>query len=835
MARAIQTNLSAGEISRQTASRFDLAVRSAAAEKLENVFVMVEGGAVRTPGTQHVAAPKQHDKRARLISFKKSNEDVVIIEAGENYLRYHDAFTRAPILDAGVPVEDASPYSLTQLDYLYWFQSADVMWFTVKTGDVQPRILIRFSDIDWQLNAYDAKEGPFLPESQAGVTMTAAAATGGAVPVTTSAPVFNSGHVGGRFRQWTKNAGVPYEQWKAEEAVTVGVRRVYDGNVYLCTVAGTTTRQPPVHEKGASADGGAVEWTFEHDLAGIFRVTNYSSATAVTAEIESQLPDGLASTVWAEGFFSPYRGWPYIGGIFQSRLFYAGAPLFPDTLWMTRTDGFSLTHADFKQSSGGGEVVDDNAVVRTLADGEVNRIAWAMTGEQILLGHAGGIVRVSGPSIQEPITPSGASAVKPEPPPGTWFRGRAIKAGDRVVYASTSGRRVIALNPQDFSFRTLTALCRDKGAKRFIEFAYASEPFNRLFCLREDGRLFACAFDQEQGVIGWSTIIPGGSLNGGTPTIDAIAVAPGIAGRDRLWWIVSRTVNGQLRRAIEVMDQDFDSEERLADTAMFGDGSVNVDNWNADTAKRVTVTHASGASAAVRDASVTLTASGFSFVAGDIGKEIRLRKIHAPRLSSDVDGEVAATITAQAGATATATLLADVPAGLYGVALDQWAFAQTTVSGLSHLEGESVGVFADGIDYGDFIVASGAIDIGSTFARASAGLRKAWRVRSLDFVLALRDGVSKGQVLQARRAYVDILDMAQSEASIQMIVDGRAQGAEALEPRTDNDFMYLPMGLRSGAVRVPLVAGKARKLQIEAFGQGMGPAAILSLGVEYEP
>lgn len=835
MARAIQTNLSAGEISRQAAARFDLALRAAAAEALENVFVMIEGGATRTPGAIHVASPKFSTKRARLIAFKKSSEDVVVIEAGENYLRYFDAFTRQALLDGvGALIETATTYTLTRLDNLYWFQSADVMWFTVKTGESKPRILVRFSDIDWQLSTYDAKQGPFLPESQDEIAMTATAATGN-ITVTTASPVFEAGHVGGRFRLWTANAGVPYEQWKAEEAVTVGVRRVYDGNVYLCTAAGTTSRQPPVHQKGAVTDGGVVAWTFEHDLAGIFRVTVFNNASSVSAAVESQLPEGLVSTVWAEGFFSDARGWPFVGGLFQSRLFYAGAPQFPDTLFMTRTDGFGPTFADFKQSAGGGEIVDDDAVVRTLNDGEVNRIAWAIVGEQILLGHSGGIVRISGPSLQEPITPSGASAIKPDAPPGAFFRCRAIKANDRIVYASTSGRRLIALNPQDFSFRTLTALTRDKGSARFIELAYASEPFNRLFALREDGRLFACAFDQEQGVIGWSSIVPAGNLAGAAPTIDSIAVAPDQNGRDRLWMMVARTVNGATKRSIEIMDADYDSGERLPDDALFADAAVRVDLWNADAAKTVAVTHAGGAVAAVRDASVTLTAAGFVFAGGDVGKEIRLRRLHAPRLAADVDGEVAATITAQAGATATATLLTDVPAGLYGAALDQWAFAASSISGLAHLNGETVGVRADGVDLGDFAVAGGAVALGGTYARALAGLRKSWKIRSLDFVLQLRDGVSKGQVLQAKRAYVDMIDTAAEEVSVSMLVNGRASGAEKMAPRDDDDLMSIGPGLRSGAFRQSLAAGKARRLQIDLSGSGTGPATILSLGVEYEP
>lgn len=834
--KAIQTNLVAGEISRQAAARHDLAFRQSAAEAIENAFVMIEGGVTRAPGTEFIAAPKSHTLKSRLIVFKKSNEDVVIIEAGGGYFRYFDALTGAPLVDGGGVIETSTAFSQVQLDGLYWFQSADVMFFTCKTGDIQPRLLRRFADDDWSLIPYPIKDGPFLPESQAGVVLTpSASGLGASITVSAASAVFKATHVGARFRFWTDYSGVPYKLWQAEEAgLTVGVRRMHEGRVYLCSVAGDGSNSPPVHESGAVTDGGTVEWTYQHDLSGIVRITSFSTSQSVGGVVEAQLPENPATRIWAEGFFSDDRGWPFVGGLFQSRLWYFGAPQFPDTAWGSRIDGYGLDFADFKQSAGGGEVLDDHAVVRTLNDGEVNRIAWAIAGEQIVLGHAGGIVRISGPSLQEPITPAGASATKPEPPPGSYFNSRAIRAGERIIYASTSGRKIIALNPLDFKFETISARSRNKGASRFIEFAYAAETVYRLFALREDGRLFACAYDAEQGVVGWSTLIPAGSYQGKTPTIDSIAVAPDAGGRDRLWCVVRRTVNGATIRSIERMALDFDAEEMLAEDAVMADAAVIVDKWNVDATDTIRLTKAGG-SPALRDDVVTLTASGFTFNSSWVGRQVRLRRVSMPPQASDVAGEIVALVTAQGGATATATLATDCPDALYNVALSQWAIAETSVSGLDHLEGESVGVWGDGADLGDFTVTGGAIDLGAdSVARACVGLRKSWRVKSLPFVVQMQDGVSKGKVLSATRAYVDVLDAEAAGVMLTAIADKMARASETLVPRDDDDSVSMAAGLRSGQVVAPFPAGRARTIQLEIGGAGMGPASVLTMGVEYE-
>lgn len=836
MARLWQTTLAAGEVSPEIAARFDSELYGQAAGFIENLAVRPEGGVTRLPGSEFIAAAKFADKRARLIPFKRANDDAVMVEAGEGYFRLYDALTGAALAQA----EIATGFDLQTVDGLYAFQSADVMYLTCKTGRMAPRVLRRFSDASWSLATLDIQGGPFMPENFDAGVLSSNALTGTAT-VTGFAGLL-AGHVGARFRVWTTNYGRPFEKWEAEKAVVVSRFYEHDGRVYTTPNASTTSRQPPVHDGGLVPDRDprettVVNWLYEHDLSGVFRIIAVQSASAATVDIEEKLPQPLisgasATNRWAEGYFSDARGWPFVGGIFGSRLYFAGAPQFPDTLWASRIDGFNPSTADFKQSAGSGEVLDDHAVVRTLNDSEVNRIAWFVAGEQILLGHAGGIVRVTGPSVNEPITPAGASALRPDGPPGASFGARAIRADAAVIYASTSGRRVIALDPRDFSHRTLSARLRALGAARFIDFAYLAETESRLFALREDGALFICAFDVELGLAAWSRAVPAGAFDGGPALVDAIAAAPGPDGRDRLWMIVRRTIGGQEKRFVERMATDFDAGARLPEEAVMSDAAKVYDFWNRDPLKTVTLSVAGGAANALRDVVATLTLSGWTMDASWIGKTLILRKRNTPPREADFSGDVRLTVLTQAGASATARLDVDCPAALHGVGLSQWAQGRTSLSGLAHLDGASVGVWGDGADLGDATVAAGAIALDDAVAYAVIGLRKPWRLKSLPLTLARPDGPSRGDPVKASRAYVDLRAADLAGVRVSLIADGRATATHDGAARDLDDMTPAVPPLKSGFLRCPIGSGSARRVEIEVSGAGLGPVQILAMGLD---
>jgi hypothetical protein len=837
-----QTSLAAGEISPQAAGRFDLAFYNQGAARILNLFVLVEGGVTRVPGGVFMGQPKEQGERAFLLGFSKSNEDGVVVLCGEDYMRLLDAETGTLLEDGGGVIELAAPYAVDDLPLLYDWQSADVMFITCKTGVHQPRILIRYADDDWELNPYGVVNGPFQGRNTGTVTLNPSSATEGATGVTVaaSAGIFEAGDVGNLIRFWEPYDRRPYETWQPKETdpqLSTGKIRIHDGNVYSAVVGGGGTEDnsnsPPVHTKGTASDGSEyVSWTYLHNLSGMMRITAYSSANSVTGTIETGLPTDDATPSWARGYFCDRHGWPFAGGIFQSRLFYIGTPDFPDTIWLSRTDGFNPVEADFLQSEGSDEVNDDHAVVRTLNDSEVHRLAWAVPGEQIICGHAGGIVRIGGPSLSEPITPAGANASRPEPPPGVYFPCRGIRADQSILYPSPSGRQLIALNPVDFTFKTLSARARHVGASPIRRLEYAKEPFKRAFVLREDGRLFVITYDKEQQVEAFTRMVPGGELDGDVPVIDDILVMAGPDGRDMLWYTVRRTVDGATESFIERIAVDFDAGDTLPEEAVFADAAVLTRQFNTDTAKTMTLTHTGGADAAIREAEVTLTTAGFTLTGGAVGKEYRLRRRHAPARADDVAADVHLLVTAVDGSSVTATLLNDCPAALYNTALSQWAEAVTTLSGNDHLEGQTVGVWGDGVDLGDFTVEDGDIELETAVATACVGLRKSYSALSLDIVMESRSGgTSWGEELKPKGLWADVLDTGLSEGALRVIANGVEAASGELVPRNYDDLMTAVPALKNGKIEVEETGRAAENVQIELYGNGMGPLTLRAMGV----
>lgn len=69
----------------------------------------------------------------------------------------------------------------------------------------------------------------------------------------------------------------------------------------------------------------------------------------------------------------------------------------------------------------------------------------------------------------------------------------------------------------------------------------------------------------------------------------------------------------------------------------------------------------------------------------------------------------------------------------------------STISGLDHLEGQTVQVLGDGVYFGDYVVASGAVTLESAVTTASVGLKETTRFKPMKFDIDNVVGNSQGQ------------------------------------------------------------------------------------------
>lgn len=84
----IQPAFNAGEFGPRMVARADFAKYRNAARKFENLIALAQGGATRRPGFRFVVPVKDALAKTRLIPFQFSTVQAYVIEAGDRYFRY---------------------------------------------------------------------------------------------------------------------------------------------------------------------------------------------------------------------------------------------------------------------------------------------------------------------------------------------------------------------------------------------------------------------------------------------------------------------------------------------------------------------------------------------------------------------------------------------------------------------------------------------------------------------------------------------------------------------------------------------------------------------------
>jgi hypothetical protein len=267
MARRIKTSFTAGELAPELFGRSDLRAYENGARRLRNVVILPTGGLSRRPGLRHLA---MLPGPARLISFEFNTEQTYL-------LAFTDGAMRVVQGDAEIATVPG-PWTGAMLEQMAHTQNADTL--LLLHPDMPPQRITRTGAATWTVAPFAFVRAPFHRFADPGVTL-AASATTGSVTLTASAPVFQPGHAGVRFRQ--------------------GGRRVL--------------------------------------------VTAIGSATSATATVEETLAATDPTTDWDEAAISPLRGWPVSACFHQDRLVLGGTRELPNRLFLSRSgllDDFDL-------------------------------------------------------------------------------------------------------------------------------------------------------------------------------------------------------------------------------------------------------------------------------------------------------------------------------------------------------------------------------------------------------------------------------------------------------------------------------------------------------------
>ena len=93
-----------------------------------------------------------------------------------------------------------------------------------------------------------------------------------------------------------------------------------------------------------------------------------------------------------------------------------------------------------------------------------------------------------------------------------------------------------------------------------------------------------------------------------------------------------------------------------------------------------------------------------------------------------------------------------VEVGLRNVATTTWSFARDGVSGLSHLEGKTVSILADGGVHPQRVVASGAVALTAPATKIIVGLPYQSDLQTLPFSAGIDNGFAQGRYKNVNKA-----------------------------------------------------------------------------------
>lgn len=782
----VQSSLAAGELSPDLEVREDVEVYYAGAEVLANFIAKVTGGAERRPGFEDLAGVYDNQRRSRLIAFVRSRTDVAILEFSHRKLRVLDRLGR-PRLRNDAPVVVETPWTEDELDDIYHSQVADVVFITHRSHRTRPYALKRYPGDDWRLDPWSLPYGPFLPALDTDDTLTVAARTG-ATTIVSTAPLFDAPGV--RFELRAPSGWHSGEMHRQGLEVTAGQEIVSDGKVYEALSAGECGGNQPIHERGDASDG-AISFRYLHDGAAIARITTVHGAFAADCAIEGVAPAASPTPFWREPAFSETRGWPAINFFYEERAGLAGTLAQPDTVHLSVVGDYSPESVNFKPGTGFGVVTDADAVSRTFADGEVNEIVWAYADERLYVATTARVKRVSGPSLDEPITANpGGIVQRPVSTDGaSGVRPAALQ--NALLYGSVDGLRIeeIPMDQERKEQRDLTVRADHVCASPPAELAPVRG--HHVFMRREDGLLYCLTYARKEEIVAWARQPVGG---GGV--VESVMSLPAADRADQLYAVI----RWGARRRICRLARPWRRDRQLPDEQTYLDGFALIDLWHAGD---IVVTPAGAEPGDV----VEMTVSDDVFAPTDVGEPFWLRAEGASASSPASWAPVRYTILAvQSPTLATLRLETHRPPEIGPTT--RWAKPRRQFHAPG-AAGEVLQVMADAADRPDVTLGAGGVfTLGEPAARVVVGRGYLSEIVSMPIAVGSPIGSARGSVKTVEDFTVIARDTVDAEIGV---AGGRHY--ERLFRRARADLMGAPQPPKSGEATVSPPNDWARRAQ----------------------
>lgn len=523
---------------------------------------------------------------------------LAFIPAGNFYVRFLNELKRIVLVDS-VSVEAAgvmtitSPWQTADLRLIRSDQSGDILFVACK--NYLQRKIERRAARSWSLVWYLSDNGPYLTEDKSETTI-APSATSGNVTLTASRGIFSADYIGTLFmvrsvgQRVTASIAAQNTFSNTIEITGVGESRrfaisitgTWSATVVLqrsvgvtgnwSDVASYTTNQAITYadsldnqnvfyrigiKTGGYVSGTAVT-ALDYPLGsitGVSRITGYTNATTVAAEVLTEFGSTIASKYWSIGSWSSVAGFPTAVAFYEGRLWWAGN----NGIYGSVSDDFYNFNPD--------TVGDSGPINRTVGSGPVDDINWILPLQRLIIGAEGAEHSVRATSFDEVLTPSNFN-IKEASSLGS-KNVIACKIDSRGVFVQRGGTRLFELSFSsdvgDYSSIETSLIAPDVGEPSIVHVAVQRLPDTRIHCVRSDGVVAVLIYNPVENVLCWVTVTTDG-------TVEDVVVLPGDV-EDKVYYAIKRTINGVTKRYLEKWA--LESDARGSTTTLTSDSFVS--------------------------------------------------------------------------------------------------------------------------------------------------------------------------------------------------------------------------------------------------------------------
>lgn len=560
MAKTLHRSFSGGEITPEMYGRLDLAKYQTGLATCRNFRVLPHGPAQRRTGLGFVNEALGSEKAVRLLPFSFSADQTVVLEFGDQYIRFH--IGGSTLLEASKPVVSivagvvtvtghgwstgdwvfmgsrfhrvvntgantytttdlwgaasvptgttaarvytiASPYRAEDLFDLHFAQDSDVL--TITHPAYAARDLARVGATNWTLSTIS-----FAPS---------AAVPGGVVVTETVAVATN---LSPQRYVVTAVAADGVTESLASAVVTASNNLTLAGNYNTISwVAATGAARYNVYKQRGGSYG------YIGQTTGLSVVDDN-----VLADTSKTPPEDIYDLNTGAGDY------PSAVTYHEQRRWFAGTADEPQTVWATR----NATQSNLTSSI---PSQDDDGLKFRIASRQQNAIRHLLPLSDMLALTVGGEFRIYADNAPN-ITPTSLS-VKPQGYSGASNVQPALTSGS-ILYVQSQGSRIreLAYNWQASAYASIDLSIMSPhlfNGYTVVDLAYARAPVPTLWCVRSDGVLLGLTYVPEQQVYGWHQHTTDGLFE------SVCVVSEG--NEDVLYAVIKRTVDGRAVRYIE--------------------------------------------------------------------------------------------------------------------------------------------------------------------------------------------------------------------------------------------------------------------------------------------